>query len=211
MPPAGSAPEPRLARLLPAPHGCRMPPLLPHLADFNAMFIYAPACASARTFLTVLLIGSFLGAAPDATSQVVLPSSAQPTIERQILNVSTEWFDALMAQDYDALDRLQLDEFVTVQQTATGVALIGKANQLEALKKSGEPRRKLQRELSAVRVRLFGNVAILTAVATFVEVGENTARKPSQGVTTEVWVNEGGRWRLAHFQPTAVLIPGAQK
>ncbi|MBA3885807.1 MAG: nuclear transport factor 2 family protein [Acidobacteria bacterium] len=81
-----------------------------------------------------------------------------------------------------------------------------KATQLGNLRKAGDGRVKFQRDLSGVKVRAYGNVAIMTAVATF-HRPDDGAGNVSYAVTTEIWVNDGGRWRLAHFQPTAGLRP----
>jgi ketosteroid isomerase-like protein len=132
-------------------------------------------------------------------------------VERQVLEASREWFDALSAPDLEALDRLQTDDFLTVQQGPKGVAVIGKATQIESLRKSGDSRPKFERELSSVRVRAYGSVAVLTAVATFRRTGSDADGSVTQTVTTEIWVHEGGRWRLAHFQPAVVLSPSPAK
>lgn len=139
---------------------------------------------------------------------MVSGASAQPpraeSIEQQIVKISNEWFAALMAGDLEALNRLQTDDFLTVQQGRGGVAVVSKAQQLETLKKAGSDRPRFERTLSAIKVRDYGSVAVLTALSTYREAGPRKDGLVSRAVTTEVWVNERGRWRLAHFQPTDV-------
>lgn len=105
-----------------------------------------------------------------------------------------------------AVDRLLSDDFISIQQSGNSLGLIEKQVQLDSLRKAGASQPKTTRELSRTRVRTYGNVAILTAVATYVaELPSGVTR--TQGLVAEVWVNAGGQWRLAHFQPTAQLVP----
>jgi hypothetical protein len=55
-------------------------------------------------------------------------------------------------------------------------------------------------------VKSYGNVAILTAVATFAAETPAGGVQRTQGLISEVWVNMGGRWRLTHFQGTSQLL-----
>ena len=52
--------------------------------------------------------------------------------------------------------------------------------------------------------REYGNVAVLTALATYKQSGPRRDGVTSRAVITEIWVNDKGQWRLAHFQPTDV-------
>lgn len=164
------------------------------------------AARARRTAAALAALWLTLAFATTAAGQKPPESSDPPAVERQVVEASREWFDALGVPDLEALDRLQTDDFLTVQQGPRGVAVVGKVT----LRKAGDNRPRFQRELSAVRVREYGNVAVPTAVATFRQMGNGTDESVNQAVITEIWVSEGGRWRLAHFQPTAVprSVPG---
>lgn len=123
-----------------------------------------------------------------------------PNVEKQVIQTSNEWFAALMAGDIEALDRLQTDDFLTVQEGPGVVGVVDKAQQMENLRKVGDNRPRFERTLAAVKVRQYGNVAILTGLATFRRPGPRQRAIVNQSVVTEVWVTDSGRWRLAHFQ-----------
>lgn len=141
-------------------------------------------------------------AAHDAYAGQVLPRP-QP-IGDQIVRVSNEWFGAFSRADADAFDRMVTDDFMCIQQQPNGVAVITKSDQMENLRKTPTGRAPIQRELRAVRVRAYGDVAILTAFATF--RGRDPAGKEvvSLAVISEVWLQQSGHWRLTHFQITDV-------
>jgi ketosteroid isomerase-like protein len=130
----------------------------------------------------------------------------QPSVEQQVLQASREWADALSRNDVEAVDRLLADDAITIQQSGNNLALIEKPVQLESLRKAGASRPKSKRELSRVRVKNYGNVAILTALASYEAQLPNGGQQRSQGLICEVWVNVGGGWRLTHFQPTAEVV-----
>lgn len=153
-----------------------------------------------RTFMTGCLL-AMLGATLAAQQP---PATGQGSVEQQVVQASNEWFEALMAGDLDRLDRLQTDDFLTVQQGRGAVAVVGKGQQMENLRKAGTNRPKFERSLSAVKVRERGSIAILTALATYHQPGPRRNTAISRAVVSEVWVHEQGRWRLWHFQPTDV-------
>lgn len=148
--------------------------------------------------LLTVLVSLSIGLSSAAGQQRQGPAS--PSVEQQVVQASQQWFEALSRGDAAALDQFETSDFIAIQQSPQGIVMTAKTAQLETLKK-GTNRVKLQRQLGGVRVRSYGNVAVLTAIATF--RGEDTSGTPinSQAFTSEVWVSEGGRWRVAHFQP----------
>ena len=127
--------------------------------------------------------------------------------EATVIAASDAWAQALQKNDVEAIDRLLTDDFITIQQTPDGVATISKPVQLDALKKTATTRPRLERQLSQTKVKMLadGNVAILTAVASYKGTDPNGAPLATQGVITEVWVRQGGTWRMTYFQPTNIL------
>jgi ketosteroid isomerase-like protein len=100
---------------------------------------------------------------------------------------------------------METDDFLSVQLLAPGLTMLPKQAQLEAIRKvPATSRLTLQRELSNVRIRTYGPTALLTAVATFRGKDSKGAPVASQAFVTELWVNEGGKWRISHFHPVAI-------
>ena len=126
------------------------------------------------------------------------PGASAP-VDDEIRRVSDEWFDALRRTDTAGIERLETDDFLTVQEAPVGVAVIEKATQIASLKSGKGTQIRLVRELSNVRVRRYGDTAILTAVAAFRRDGADAKTPPSRAVITEVWVKQSNRWRIAHF------------
>jgi ketosteroid isomerase-like protein len=144
-------------------------------------------------------------AQPVSASQARRGAQPRANIEEQVLQASNAWADALYRNDVEAVDRLLADDFVTIQQAGTSMALIEKSVQLDSLRKTGASRPKFKRQLSRTRVKSFGNVAILTALASYEIESATAPPQKAQALISEVWVNSGGMWRLTHFQPTAML------
>ena len=135
-----------------------------------------------------------------AQARIDLPPSESP-----VVMASEQWFEAISRGDVKALEDLELDNFLSFQQTARGLTMTTKQAQLDQLR-TGSPanRVKLQRELGSTRIRTYGNVAIMTAVATY--RGQDASGKSivTQALVTEIWVNEAGKWRISHFQPFTI-------
>jgi ketosteroid isomerase-like protein len=163
---------------------------------------------------TPLMTFGFLACAAAATLSAQRGSPQPPgrgaapaSVEQQVLQASSEWADALYRNDLDAIDGLLADDFITVRMTQTGgVALVEKKPQLENLRQTAATRQRAVRTLERVRVRTYGQVAILTALASY-KAGEGVGQS-TQAVISEVWVNTGGRWRLTHFQPAPAIRIG---
>ena len=119
--------------------------------------------------------------------------------DEEIRRASDEWFEALRQTDLAAIDRLEADDFLTIQEAPTGVAVIEKRTQLASLKKGAGAGVKLRRDLSNVRIRRYGDTAILTAVAVFQQDDAAATPAGTKAVVTEVWVTQNNRWRIAHF------------
>jgi ketosteroid isomerase-like protein len=142
-----------------------------------------------------------------ATTIVSLPVLAQTaapaTDEEAILQAAREAREASRTYDISKLDELLAADFLAIDP----------AGQLRSKTEFIEMVRNLPPELKAanaqlkvaqrdVRLRQYGNVAVLTEVR---EVEESP--KPSKARYTQVWVKEGGRWRLSTFQVTYVASP----
>jgi ketosteroid isomerase-like protein len=139
------------------------------------------------------------------TTMVAAQGSGPVRPDAQVLAASDAWAQALQKNDIDTIERLLADDFMSIQQTPEAVVSFGKAAQIESLKKTAATRPRLERQLSKTQVKMLGEVAILTAGATFKGTDASGAPLSTQGVIMEVWVRQNGTWRLTHFQPVNVL------
>lgn len=117
----------------------------------------------------------------------------------EIRRASDEWFEALRKSDIATIDRLEADDFLTIQEAEAGVAVIEKGTQLSSLKSAKGTSVRLRRDLSNVRIRHYADSAILTAVAIFRRDDAVQQARGNRAVVTEVWVRQNNRWRIAHF------------
>jgi len=148
----------------------------------------------------VMLGGSMV---PQAQTRATDP--AKSAVDQEVTSASNRWYDAISRGDVTALEAVETDDFLTFQQLPQGLTVISKKAQLEALRKSNPGSRlSVERTLEGVMVRQYGTAAVLTAVATFRGKDAKGAPIVAKNVVTEVWVREGGRWRVGHFQSMRV-------
>ena len=122
---------------------------------------------------------------------------------RELLALETAWDDAVAAKDTTALARIIADGFVMIG--ANG-AVSDKRQLIEAI---ANPELRIEPfRTEDVRVRLYGNVAVLT--------GRYSQRGSWKGQAyetaaryTDVYVRSGGRWRAVSAQATR--IPATKK
>ena len=149
--------------------------------------------------LTVLL---YLSAMPSIPAPSVEPATAA----QQIIAAERAWSDAFLRHDLDRISRILADDFVGID--GRGV-VTDKAAELEEAK---EPKGNasemvlLGETLSDVRVRVYGDAAVLTAL--------NTARFRSRDRhtviryrRTTVYVHRDGRWQCVSFHGSRILEP----
>jgi ketosteroid isomerase-like protein len=150
--------------------------------------------------IIALLFVSFAGS---VSGGVAAQSSSTPELsaaDHDLVAASNRWFDALLRGDAETLRTLEADDFVVVQQTPRGLLVMDRAVQLRNLRTDGAGPR-LHRELNSVRIRRYGNVAVLTARAVLQRIPDGAR---TEAVVSEVWVNQNGQWRVAHFVPVDV-------
>lgn len=133
--------------------------------------------------------------------QVAAPPSAA---EVQLLAGAEAFAEAIVANDADRISEFVTDDWVIVSDS--GVA---PGQQLLDLVRSGELTHSAMQTVGKTRIRIFGDVAVLTARIT------NTAHYAGQQYdadewTTDIFVHRGGRWRCVHTHYTSVTpIPDA--
>ena len=169
-----------------------------------------PAAKLRRTFIRALLTGAAVwGVSLNLSAAAQGTAGATARIDDEVRRASDEWFEALRRTDLVAIDRLEAEDFLTIQEAPTGVAVIEKKAQLAGLKAAKGASPRLHRELSNVRIRVYGDTAILSAVAVFQQEATGAAQPAgSRSVITEVWIKQNNRWRIAHFATHPVRDKG---
>jgi ketosteroid isomerase-like protein len=139
-----------------------------------------------------LVVGTLLG-----LRQIAVDASG-PSAE--IIASERAWSEAFVRHDLQTISQLLADDFVGID--GRGV-VSDKAAELEEAKPPapGTTRPVLVSEqLSDIRVRLYGNTAVLTAI--------NTARFSDSTIRyrrTTVWVRRGDRWQCVSFHGSRIL------
>ncbi len=127
------------------------------------------------------------------------PSTASRTsAEQEIISLSKEKWLWMSERKVDALDALFHEEAVFVHMGGT----MSKSQELGVIK-SGRIHYK-QADIQDVSVRLIGATAILlNRIRLLAVVGGNEVTNPF--VVTEVYVQQGGAWKLASLSFTRLL------
>jgi ketosteroid isomerase-like protein len=120
--------------------------------------------------------------------------------KKPVLDVEQALIDATLKHDLDALSNLLRDDYIDVDieghvHSAKDVAEIWQ--KVPPSTKEVDP--KQRPNLTAIRVRIFGETALVT--------GGSTEQGP-KGISTRytrVWVKMSGQWRLASNQLTKVI------
>jgi len=140
----------------------------------------------------VLLSAMLLGAGE--------PAPGPPSAESEVVASERAWSQAYLRHDRNAISGLLADDFVGID--GRGV-VSDKAAELEEAKPpspgSTEPVL-VGEQLSDVRVRIYGDVAVLTAVNT-AQFSDSTIRYRR----TTVWVRRGDRWVCVSFHGSRIL------
>ena len=121
----------------------------------------------------------------------------QDSPERQIRKAMDENDAAVMHKDADALNRIYGDDYFRISVTGKTQ---GKAETLKHLMNPDLKPAKLER--SNVKIRFYGDVAVVTALVTDHIHTE---------WTTAVWVKRNGAWQRAVLQMTSTIpIPASE-
>ena len=128
------------------------------------------------------------------------PRPVDPMVtEREIEALEHAWAKAYVERDLAALDRLEADEWVCTTDDGT---VVGKAEDLADVK--SEAYRATVFRMDDVRVRVWGNTAIATALQT--EEATHKGAVANKVVRcTDTWLRRDGRWQCVatHLSPVA--------
>src|SRR5262245_56666450 len=119
---------------------------------------------------------------------------------QEIEGATRQFFAALDRGDTAALEAMLCEDFISIAPPRN--LPLTKAQQIGATQQAKEAGRlrPVERQWGASRVRFYGDTAVLTG---WFGVKEARANGKTEEVThgiTHVWVEQNGRWRLAHAQ-----------
>jgi hypothetical protein len=144
-----------------------------------------------------LLIAS--AASPGAAQERVNPPTTRNTnVEQEILSLSREKWRLMSERKVDSLAALFHEDAVFVHMGGT----MSRAQELEVIRSGGIQYK--HAEIQASSVRLIGTTAIvLNTIRLVAVVGGNEVTNPFE--VTEVYVQQGGSWKLASLSFTRLL------
>ncbi len=113
------------------------------------------------------------------------------TVEAQLVGLERQLSEALAKQDAAVLKRLWSDDLVF---TSPNGHLTNKTQRLAGQKPSAQPAQ-LSNINDEVRVRVYGNTAVVTVLTTW-KGKAGTQEFSDQYQATHVWIKQRGRWQL---------------
>jgi ketosteroid isomerase-like protein len=146
----------------------------------------------------MLLTGCAAGAPSNAPGPVSAADSAALAAASEIMRLEEAWVRALSARDTAFFRQTLGDDFV-----GTGGAEVRSKSMVIQELSSGVGAVPVPR-LEQTQVRLFGDLAIVSGLATY---RGPDGTPPSQTRFTEVWVKRAGRWQAVHGHYNAVPQP----
>jgi ketosteroid isomerase-like protein len=120
--------------------------------------------------------------------------------EQDLLKLEREWLDSYIKGDEDTMARIESDDFTITYQDGS---VRTKSDELANLKKrTGPPDPSLTMSTEDVKVRIYGDTAVLTGV--FVA---KSAEHLERSRYTDVYVKKDGAWRVVASHLTSVKTP----
>ncbi len=122
-------------------------------------------------------------------------------VEEQIKKLSDEGREAALKGDTSFLENNTTDDYINIP----GAGVVLTRSELIQMRKNGDIKYS-SIETSDQKVRVHGNAAILTATA---DMKGTVKDKDVSGKyrISQVWVKQGGKWKLAHMQSTKMQEP----
>ena len=118
--------------------------------------------------------------------------------EEQITKLSDEGKEAALKNDASWIEKNATDDYVTI--LANG-AMASKADVVQ-MRKSGDVKYD-SIDVSDRKVRTYGNTAVMNATATIKGTMKGNDISGTYRIT-QVWVKQGGGWKVANMQSTKV-------
>jgi ketosteroid isomerase-like protein len=133
----------------------------------------------------------------------VLLGGAEPppgSRESEVVASERAWSQAYLRHDLPAISRLLADDFVGIDGRGVVSDKVAELEEARPPASGSTDPVLVGEQLSDVRVRIYGDVAVLTAV--------NTARFSDSTIRyrrTTVWVRRGDRWQCVSFHGSRIL------
>jgi ketosteroid isomerase-like protein len=150
--------------------------------------------------VSALLLATLLAAQP-----LVAQKHAKRLAREEVSSLDGQWRSAILADDAAAMDRLLSDDYLGI--TGSGQA-VTKLQQLDRMRNRSIALTRL--ELSDVKVKLLGAVAIVTSIA---DIDGTMDMKPMHGSFRSTRVYQklaSGSWKLTNFEATRVRKQNSQ-
>jgi ketosteroid isomerase-like protein len=130
---------------------------------------------------------------------------AQGSAEQQVKKAMDENIASIIHKDAEALNSQYTDDYFRIGDTGR---VTGKA---ETIKRLTDPDLKaIKLELSDVKIRVYGDVAVVTELVTSVFEFKGKTSEELSARETVVWLKRNGAWRKAVFQVTSTTqIPAS--
>jgi hypothetical protein len=156
-------------------------------------------CMKASLLGLCLLIVTVQGAAAQQ-KQGETPAVSRANAEQEIVSLSRDKWRWMSERKVDSLAALFHEEAVFVHMGAT----MSKSQELDVIRSGGIQYKNV--EIQEVSVRFIGETAILlNKIRLVAVVGGNEVTNPF--VVTEVYVRQGGAWKLGSLSFTRLLGP----
>lgn len=121
-----------------------------------------------------------------------------PTKSAEIQRLENDWVQLARHNDGPGFGRLLADEFTSIR---TDGAVKTKTDRMNAYS-SGSVQTEVL-EISDMRIRRYGDTALVTGLATRKDTVDGKARD-FQYRYTRVWILRDGRWQCVHMQSTTI-------
>ena len=139
-----------------------------------------------------------------ALPRLAFTAPPAPNAEPQLTKIEHDWADAYVKRDPSFVQRLAADDFIFIGPDGNSV---GKADYVKGM--TG-PTMFTAFDISEIKVRTVGDVAIVTGTAT---ITAKTGDKDESGkyAFTDVFAKKAGEWKAVSSQATRVNAPEPPK
>ena len=118
--------------------------------------------------------------------------------ERDLLKLQRQWLDAYEKHDADAVGRIEADGFTLTEADGK---VTTKAEDVTGVRKSKPPQPDDAWDTEDVKVRLYGNTAVLTGVV--ISKYRNKGQLVAEGYRyTDTYIKRRGKWQVVASQLT---------
>ena len=122
-------------------------------------------------------------------------SQASKADEDTIRDLEHQWITAFFKGDVATVDQLEAPDYTVADETGQET----KAEQLKGIRDRKSPDMTASYTPEHQQFRFFGPTALVTGVYA-VKGGEGNPNETTRLQITELWVNQGGKWKVEHVQ-----------